>query len=359
MNYEHFMVYELENTGERVRLDISENEFRENNGKNILDSNNVFVIVYEGIRRIYIWNGFNSPVRKKFIASRVAADLQSELVTEAHFHRCKVVSVDEGDEPKDFLNAFGFKSNDFDESERIQPDFSNSQTFDRKNIHEWRKPPPSLKSMKETPKVNKEPFKKPEKSKTSINLEIVKKRIIENDLPKNFKRQNLILGDLEIYGAITKKAKVFGSEVEETEWEPVNSTYNGVIELENRNLRLYFNNTTGKVEGLEILQKIIEEPKKILKEKEETPVNYTSWTVKQLKEYCVKHNIKVPSSYKKAQIISIVKGEEPQNLDKVDDYNRWTVKELKEYCTKNDLKVPSSYRKADIINLIKEATKEI
>lgn len=351
------MVFGLEDTGERIRFNISENDFRENNGKNVLSSNNVFVIVHEGIRRIFIWNGFNAPVRKKFIASRVAADLQNELVTDAHFHRCKVVSVDEGDEPKDFLNVFGFSSEELDEADRIQPDYSQPKKFDQKDIHEWKQPPPSLKSLKESPKVEIESSINPEKLKTSVNLDEIKRKIIDNELPDNFKRQNLILGDLEIYGAIIKKAKIFGSEVEEIEWEPVNSTHNGIIELENRTLRIYFNENSGKIDGLEILQKV-EEPETV-EEEQETEIDYNSWTVKQLKEYCIKHDINVPSSYKKAQIISLVKGEEPQIPDKGDDYNRWTVKELKAYCTKNNLEVHSNFRKADIIKLIVESKEVI
>ena len=39
------------------------------------------------------------------------------------------------------------------------------------------------------------------------------------------------------------------------------------------------------------------------------------------------------------------------------DYNKWTVKQLKEYCAKNNIKVPSSYRKAQIIKLVKDFNK--
>ncbi|MFX1448437.1 MAG: hypothetical protein ACFFCG_09930, partial [Promethearchaeota archaeon] len=58
--YENFMVYELESTGEKVKLDITEDEFRANNGQNVLDSKQVLVIVKEDLRRIYIWKGVNA-----------------------------------------------------------------------------------------------------------------------------------------------------------------------------------------------------------------------------------------------------------------------------------------------------------
>ncbi|GAH92087.1 unnamed protein product, partial [marine sediment metagenome] len=64
--YENFMIFGLESTGERIKLDISEESFRLNNGQNILDPNQVLIIVKERLRRIYIWKGVNSHVRKKF-----------------------------------------------------------------------------------------------------------------------------------------------------------------------------------------------------------------------------------------------------------------------------------------------------
>ena len=55
--YENFMVYELNEDGERIKIDITETDFRENNGMNVLHPEQVAVIVKEDIRRIYIWKG--------------------------------------------------------------------------------------------------------------------------------------------------------------------------------------------------------------------------------------------------------------------------------------------------------------
>ncbi|GAH65514.1 unnamed protein product, partial [marine sediment metagenome] len=63
-------------------------------------------------------------------------------------------------------------------------------------------------------------------------------------------------------------------------------------------------------------------------------------------------------SYKKAQIINLILGGPPQEIiEQPLDYNKWTVKLLKEYCKENDLKVLSSYRKADLVKLVKEHKK--
>jgi len=364
--YENFMIYGLESTGEKIRLDITEEDFRANNGTAVLNPYQVLVIVKEGLRRIYIWKGVKSPVRKKFIASQVAAQLQNDLVVNGHFHRCKIVSVDQGEEPRDFLRAFDFESTEIPEileaniSEfgQIQP-FSmgtTSKTVEKK-VYQWGGPPPALKAnstifnqVKEsdksiTPK-SKGIIRTPE-----LDTEKIIEKIVANEVPPNFKRQNLILGNFEIYGAVIKKAKIFGKEVEEVDWEPVNSLPHDVVELDNRTLRIYFDGENGTIEGLEILQKM-DAPQ--IKEKD-SRLDYSKWTVKDLRQYCQEHDIKIPSSYKKADIIKLIKlGPTQDVIEQKIDYNKWTVKLLKEFCQKNEIKVRSSYRKADLVRLVKE-----
>jgi len=371
--YENFMIFGLESTGEKVKLDISEDTFRSNNGQNVLDPNQVLIIVKEGLRRIYIWKGVNSHVRKKFIASRIAAELQNDLVVDSHFHRCKIISVDQGDEPNEFMRAFNFKSVEVPEIlERDSIEFKqlhesslkeSAETKDKK-VHGWQGPPPTLKDQAKSPGIVKNadkgitPKQKQSIKPTKVDNKKVIDKIVKNKVPDNFKRQNLILGNFQIYGAAVKKAKIFGKEVEETEWEPVNSIPEGPIELNDRTIRLYVDVNSGSIEGIEILQKI-DTPKieEIIKEKKEE-IDYNSWTVKKLKLYCTENNITVPTSYRKAQIINLIRGGHPQEITEQPlDYSKWTVKQLKQYCIENDLKVLASYRKADLVKIVKEHKK--
>ncbi len=100
-----FFAYELENTGERKELHFSEKELAQ-----YLNPKQVLVLVREDLRRIYIWKGAQSPITKRFISSKVARDLQQELMKDARYHRCKIVSVDQGDEVQEFLDAFNMES---------------------------------------------------------------------------------------------------------------------------------------------------------------------------------------------------------------------------------------------------------
>jgi hypothetical protein len=383
--YENFMVFGLESTGEKVNLNLSEEEFSANNGQNVLDSNQVLVIIKEDLRRIFIWKGVNSHVRKKFISSRVASELQNDLVVKAHFHRCKIISVDQGDEPDEFMRAFGFTAvelpkfieRDSEEYRQIHATtIKEVAEMSDKEVHTWSGPPPVLDDEFAPPviaaKVGKELIAEPKQFtlpkipatpivstiSPKVNNKHMIEKIVSNEVPTNFKRQNLILGNFQLYGATVKKANVFGEEVEETVWEPVSSIPKGPIELTNRTIRLYTNGTSGKIEGIEILQK--QDAPKLVRKVEEIKdeIDYNSWTVSNLKLYCKKHNIRVPSSYRKAQIIELIlKGPPEESIDNWVDYNRWTVKQLKEYCSENNIKVLSSYRKAELVKLVKEHQK--
>ncbi|MHA1507398.1 MAG: hypothetical protein ACTSO6_01695 [Promethearchaeota archaeon] len=368
--YENFMIFGLESTGEKVKLDISETTFLLNNGQNVLDPNQVLIIVKEGLRRIYIWKGVNSHVRKKFIASRIAAELQNDLVVNSHFHRCKIISVDQGDEPYEFMRAFNFKTvevpaileRDSKEFKQLhESSLLESAEIKDKKVHGWQGPPPTINGAVKSPLIVKKTENgiapKPKQSIKAPKLDNKKviDIIVKNKVPDNFKRQNLILGNFQIYGAAVKKAKIFGKEVEETEWEQVKSIPEGPIELKDRTIRLYVNGNSNSIEGIEILQKLDTTPtvEKLIEKKEK--INYNSWTVSKLKLYCKENNITVPTSYRKAQIINLILGGSPQKITEQPlNYSKWTVKQLKEYCNENNLKVLASYRKADLVKLVGE-----
>ena len=126
--YEEFIVYDLENTGERRKLNIKPEELQ-----NHLNPEQVLIIIREDLRRIYIWKGSKSPVRKRFISSRVAQELQKDLIQDSRYHRCKIVSIDQGDELQEFLNAFRLDS--MEVTERL-PDMRYVRNIERDRLLE-------------------------------------------------------------------------------------------------------------------------------------------------------------------------------------------------------------------------------
>jgi hypothetical protein len=294
--YQHFMIFMLYDSGEKDQIEITKEEFMKENGKKVLLPKQVVLIVDEELRRIYIWKGTHSSVRKKFIASRVASELQNELANVAKFHRCKVVSVDQGDEPKEFLESFGFSSmkveinSETEEitiksySEKISPKTKRSQRYNQFNN-------------------DNQPYelRKPNKFKTLSQDQ--KKRldtILKSQIPSGFNRQHIILGDNIIYGNVKKKTEVFGKIIREESWNPVDGLNKEMIEFDGYKTRIYFNSNTGIIKAVEFLKPLSPQNSK------ENIINYSKWTVKQLKAYCSKNDIKILSKYRKADIVKLV-----------------------------------------------------
>jgi len=282
--YEEFIVYELDNSGGRNKVDIKQEEL-----KNRLNPEQVFIIIREDLRRIYIWKGAKSPVRKRFISSRVAQDLQRELQDDSRYHRCKIVSIDQGDELGEFLNAFKLES--MEVTEKL-PDMRYVRNIERDRLLEAERQSKAGKTTKEeveeeyyspilddktdnvvmssfavgAPQLKgKERLIRPSKVKETLGLlgeekDKIKEKILSIEIPENYERQNLILGH-SLYGAVSKVTEVFGKNVVDISWEEVKKLPKGVMELDNNLFRVYFDDKKGIVEAVEVLKKVSTSPK--------------------------------------------------------------------------------------------------
>ena len=294
--YDEFIVFDLENTGERRKLKISQEELQDH-----LNPEQVLIIVREDLRRIYIWKGSKSPVRKRFISSKVAQELQKELMHDFRYHRCKIVSIDQGDELQEFLNAFRLESMVVEE--RL-PDMHYIRNFEREKLKEAERL--AKEKRMRTAEIEKEYFspglvdinsdvvissfamgspvakaKSSQMANSSLakrffgfseeEKQKIKKKILDLKIPENYERQNLILGHT-LYGAVSKLTDVFGKNVVDIVWEEVKKVPKGVMELNNNKFRVYFDEKKGMIEAVEVLKKKEtrkQNPNQISKQKEE------------------------------------------------------------------------------------------
>jgi hypothetical protein len=267
--YEEFIVYDLENDGERIKLDIKPEELQD-----YLNPEQVLIIIREDLRRIFIWKGSKSPVRKRFISSRVAQDLQRDLIQDARYHRCKIISIDQGDELQEFLNAFRLES--MEVTERL-PDMRYIRNVERDRLQELERRAKEKKTDSAedyddySPGLEADdvvistfaigtPITKGKKkigiveSLPAEDIEKIKEKILQISVPEDLDRQNLILGH-KLYGAVSKVTDVFGENVKDVIWEEVKKLPKGVMELNNNVFRVYFNEQKGIVEAVEVLKK--------------------------------------------------------------------------------------------------------
>ncbi len=107
-----FMVFELDEEGEKTRLNINKEDLGD-----YLKIESAFLIINLEINRIYLWKGVRSSVRKRFLGSRAATVVQGDIMKQG-LKRCKVIAVDQGDEPEEFLNVFGLESMEVKEEDR-------------------------------------------------------------------------------------------------------------------------------------------------------------------------------------------------------------------------------------------------
>ncbi|MHA1677726.1 MAG: hypothetical protein ACTSW3_02965 [Promethearchaeota archaeon] len=280
---EEFMVFELEDNGESRKIKIKQEELG-----NYLNPEQVLIIVREDLRRIYIWKGSMSPVRKRFISSRVAQELQHRLMRDYRYHRCKIVSIDQGDELEEFLKAFNLKSMEVKErlpdmkyvrnieKDRVGKVIDNT-TIKQDNLQEGYFSPALentsedvimssvvINSQTKKPEliINKSPyvdFKKTAKMQSLSPLseeekEKIKKKILEMEVPENYERKNLILGH-SLYGAISKVSEVFDKSVVDVEWEEIKKFPSDMIELSDHKFRVFLNQEKGIVEAIEVLKR--------------------------------------------------------------------------------------------------------
>ena len=102
--YKDFMVFDVKETGDYTELKIKKEDLGD-----FLHPENAYIIINQDIQRIYFWKGARSPVRKRFLGSRIATEIQGDIM-KAGFKRCKVVTIDQGEELDEFLNVFGLET---------------------------------------------------------------------------------------------------------------------------------------------------------------------------------------------------------------------------------------------------------
>jgi len=102
--FQTFLVYEIEESGDRKKLNFQIEYLGD-----YLQPDKAFIIVRTDLNRIYFWKGALTSVRKRFVGSQAANEVQTEI-REQGAPYCKVVGIDQGEEQQEFLNSFNLES---------------------------------------------------------------------------------------------------------------------------------------------------------------------------------------------------------------------------------------------------------
>jgi len=276
VSMDDFQVYELLDSGERSPLNVVQDNIKE-----ILNIENVLLILRLDLRRLFIWKGPKSPVRKRFISSREGSKLQEEL---AKFGmHLKIVSVDAGDEPAEFLQAFRLEQMEISEADKME-DLRYIRNEERRKMEEA-EISDKIKAKKEVKMPSLDELKGQASQSASIPKEVspssatvvpmaaavrpsyvpearpvglssdqektIMEKVVKEEVPAGFKRLNIIIGTA-LYGPQRVVKKIFGKEVESEEWGKLSSLPSGKVDIPQGLIRAYMNNNM--VEALEVLQ---------------------------------------------------------------------------------------------------------
>ncbi|MHA1798587.1 MAG: hypothetical protein ACTSVY_09085 [Candidatus Helarchaeota archaeon] len=271
--------YNVQDDGEYVEVPVS--------GllKDVLKPEMVVLIVNDISKKIWLWKGSNAKVRKKFIAARKSQDLRGERGL-----TYKVESIDQGDEPQEFIDLIGgpVASSSHDVVEEISsfvptntpptpkpaptptpspaPSFQPAYTPPpQQTTPPQPVQPPQPSQLVEIPKPASPPQQpvapsseaQPQMNASIQNLNVeesVKKilaRIQELKVPAAYERELICIGPY-VFSQIESKSSFLGKETIEHKFELMTSLPEGEFLANNYVPRLFINE--GRVMGIELLK---------------------------------------------------------------------------------------------------------
>jgi hypothetical protein len=275
-------VFQLHDSGEYSKIDDASLD----NIEGLLKEDDVLLILCPEVRRLYIFQGANAPVNKKFISSRVAGQIQRERVKNAGMQH-KIVAVDQNDEPDEFIESLGLKSVKT-EAQRLE-EKSRQAEEEAKKFEELMHQPDYVPEQKapsenDTVKASSNLARFMEKTSTAMasfgpvtnigagvptagmsekDKQEILDAVLKEKLPDgaNAVREHLILNE-SLYVNVKKAAKIFDEDVEVESWDAFNAPLkDGFMLIDNRKIRLLIKDK--KIKAVEILKPMGSGEKKV------------------------------------------------------------------------------------------------
>ena len=246
-----------------------------------LSDNNVFIIVDEDARKIFIWKGEKAPVRRKFISAKAAQQMRQEKYGMVY----RIESLDPGLEGADFLSIFGEKPKPREavtspastpaptpapspaptRTPTRAPTPAPTRTPTRASTPTpspvpTRAPSPTLAQASAvdrppsvpSPKVVKETevvVTAPVKTTTPTTLDEVSIKLKELKIPDNLEREIIIIGNM-VFSVIKEHLALFSKDI--VKLEPMDDLPSGIFPASDYQVRLFIED--GRVIFTELLR---------------------------------------------------------------------------------------------------------
>ena len=258
--------------------------------KEILKTEECYIIVSDEYRKVYLWKGIGSNVRSKFIGAKRSQDIRGQVGM--HFG---VVPLDEGEEDPDFLKLIGGKT-EGGIAKEIQMDSGPSKVTSPR-LHPLKDKDPfgvpkpaagmNIAGSRDRSSQNtgplytgKESFASFTQEETHVNFDEIMQKLEEIKIPDGFERELIIIGD-HAYSVVEKVQNFLGKKQVSKEISRVGAIPEGVFFAEDYSPRIL--SEAGKILAIEFLKRIkdpmdakvaFKSKKEILKDQIKTQLEY-------------------------------------------------------------------------------------
>ena len=231
--------------------------------KDILKTEECYVLVADDLRKVYLWKGIESNVRSKFIGAKRSQEIRGQVGM--HY---AVEPVDEGEEPPDFLKLIGGKTEAGHAKEIKAEEAPVIKTAPM--VHPLRDkdtfgaPRPAegmnIAGSRDRLSQNTGPLYRGQESmaalmkdESHVNFEQIMQKLEEIKIPEGFERELIIIGD-HAYSVVEKVQTFLGKKQVTKEISKVGTVPEGVFFAEDYSPRILSEN--GKILAIEFLKRI-------------------------------------------------------------------------------------------------------
>jgi hypothetical protein len=230
--------------------------------KDLLKSDECYVIVADDVRKVYLWKGVNSNVRSKFIGAKRSQEIRGQVGM--HY---SVDALDEGEETPEFITLIGGKT-EAGIAKEIKAE--KPAPVNAPSVHPLREKDPfgvpqpaegmNIAGSRERALENTGPLYRGTESLSAfmkeegtINFEEIMRKLEEIKMPDGFERELIIIGN-HAYSVVEKVQNFLGKKEVTKEISKVGAIPEGVFFAEDYSPRIL--SEDGKILAIEFLKRI-------------------------------------------------------------------------------------------------------
>jgi hypothetical protein len=225
--------------------------------KDVLKTDECYVLVADDVRKVYLWKGIKSSVRSKFIGAKRSQEIRG--MVGMHY---SVIPLDEGDEDSEFIQLIGGKTEG-----GIAKEIKNEKVASP-NVHPLREknvfgtPEPAegmnIAGSKDRASQNTGPLYRGDgtmpsftQEETQIDFQEIMGKLEEIQIPAGFERELIIIGN-QAYSVVEKVQQFLGDKHVTKEISKVGSIPEGIFFAEDYAPRIL--SEGGRILAIELLK---------------------------------------------------------------------------------------------------------